>query len=99
MRDIDEAGAFEVTIAHEHRDAVDLSWSPVPSADAYRLVFLGADLTEVAHLDVPNGTRLELRRGALPSGAPSGTRVAIEVVALRLGAPIATTPTRAVLLP
>jgi hypothetical protein len=99
LRGAREDGAFEVTLILERRDAVELRWARVAAADAYRVVFLGADLGETAHVDVADVTRIELRRSELPAGIAAGTRVSFEVVALRRGVTIATTPARSVLLP
>ena len=99
VRGVPESGAFEIAVAHESHDGLTLHWNPVAGAEAYRVVFLGADLAEIAHVDVTRGTEFMLRRAALPAGAPSGGRVSIEVVAVRDGATVATTPARSLLLP
>ena len=98
VRGVSEPGAFEVMTRREG-DALILTWKAVEGADGYRIVFLGPDLAEAAHLEVPGGTEFALRAGALPAGIVAGTRVSLEIVALRQGAPVATTQARTVLLP
>lgn len=97
-RGIAEPGAFELT-TKQQGDALVLSWNAVEGADSYRVVFLGAGLAEIAHQDVPTGTSLTLRAGALPAGVASGSRISIEIVALTMGGDIATSPARTILLP
>ena len=98
VRGVSEPGAFEVMTRREG-DALILSWKSVEGADGYRIVFLGPDLAESAHLEVSGGTEFVLRADALPAGIVAGTRVSLEIVALRQGAPVATTQARTVLLP
>jgi hypothetical protein len=97
-RGIADLGAFELT-TKKQGDSLVLSWNAVEGADRYRVVFLGAGLAEVAHQDVPTGTSLALRAGALPAGVAPRSRVSIEIVALKMGGEIATSPARTLLLP
>lgn len=91
-------GAFEVRAALRG-GSLELRWTAVPEADGYRVVLLGADLTEVAHFDLGNGTTKTLDRDSLPPALASGQPVSVEIVALKSGQPIATTPARAIRQP
>lgn len=61
---------------------VELSWTPVPGATMYRLVFFGPELTELARVDSLVGTSFALRADQLPAGLASGQTVLVEVAAV-----------------
>jgi hypothetical protein len=93
-----DRSAIQVTEARSSAGTTILSWTRVRDADSYRVVFYGADLGELAHVDVA-GTTLDLRADALPSGLASGAETAIEVVAMRGDDPVARSKTRTLRLP
>ena len=76
-----------------------LAWSTVPGADAYRVVFYGAELAQLAQIDSLAWPRCELKAGALPTGLVSGGRVEVEIVALFHGDPLSRSKLRLVTLP
>ena len=78
---------------------LDLSWSTVPGADGYRVVFYDAELAQVAQIDSLRQARCELRAGVLPSGLASRARVEVEVVALSHGDPLSRSRLRSITLP
>jgi hypothetical protein len=80
-------------------NGIELTWTPVAGAEAYRVVFYGADLKESAHVDGLVEARLVRRAGSLPSGLTGGAEVLAEVTALRNGDPIATSKAQALHLP
>ena len=94
-----EAPAFELRAPRFEPGGVMLSWSAVPGAESYRVVFYGPDLSEVAHRDVNAALSLELSAGKLPDGLHSGEHVAIAIEALRGPDVIATSKSRAIPLP
>jgi len=99
VRGSSETGAFALEAPRASGRAVELSWTPEPLADRYRLVFYGSDLNEVAHVDDLAPARFVLRADALPAGLRSGSVVLVAVVAMRSGDPIATSKTRTVRIP
>ena len=52
-----------------------LSWAPAPGATRYEVVFLSADLSEVARVRDLTAPTLLLDRASLPAGLTSGTTV------------------------
>lgn len=78
---------------------VRLEWSPLPEADGYRVVFLSADLAEVARVAEVHETHLDLRPGALPIGLASGARLLWRVVAMRGADELARSRTLAITVP
>ena len=61
--------------------AVELNWTSVPDADAYEVVLLRDDLSEVVRLPATSERELTLDRSAIPAGATHW-----QVTALREGA-------------
>jgi len=78
-----DAGAASVRVAD---GGWLLSWPAVEGADAYDVVFLAADLREVARVADVRDTRLTLRRGALPAGVSPGVPLLVEIDARSGGA-------------
>ncbi len=76
-----------------------LSWSAVPGAESYRVVFYDAELAEVARMDSVREPRLELLPGSLPAGLTAGARVEVEIVAIVHGDPVSRSRLRQVTLP
>jgi hypothetical protein len=62
--------------------SVRLQWPASPGAARYAVVFLSADLREIARLEDLSTTRIDLRPGRLPVGLESGSHVLWRVVAL-----------------
>jgi hypothetical protein len=62
-------------------NAINLSWSPVADADAYEVIVLGADLSEIVRLPAGSETSLTVDPSTLPAAA-----VRWQVSALREGA-------------
>lgn len=62
--------------------ALRLSWTAEPEADAYAVVFLSPDLTEIARVGEVRDTHLDLRTHELPVGLVPGRRVLWRVHAL-----------------
>jgi hypothetical protein len=90
--------AFDLRAA-PGRDGLALTWPAVPDADAYRVVFYGADLAERARVDGLPEPRMTLRAGALPAGLGHGETALAEVTALRRGDAIATSRMTSVRVP
>lgn len=90
--------AIEIAAPRATANGIELSWTPMAGADAYRVVFYASNLEELARVGPIHGTRLELRSGALPAGLRAGTDVLAEVTALRGEDPIATSSPRLVSL-
>jgi hypothetical protein len=65
-------------------NAIELKWTPVADADAYEVVVLGADLSEVVRLPAGSETSITVDPSTLPAAA-----VRWQVTALREGAVIA----------
>jgi len=99
VRGAGEAPAIVLAPPRAVEGGIELRWTPVAGAEAYRVVFYGADLGESARVDGLSAPRLVLRRDALPSGLQHGGQALVEVTALRGGDPVATSPTRAITLP
>ncbi len=78
---------------------VELRWSAVAGADAYRLVFLDADLAPIASLGPVADTIAVLASGHLPAGLGAGRTVAWQVEALEGGYPIASSETALLKVP
>lgn len=62
-----------------------LTWPAVAGAETYDVVFLDADLHELARVPAVAGTRLALERDALPAGLSPGATVLVEVDAMAGG--------------
>jgi hypothetical protein len=99
VRGVVEPGSFALAAPRAEPGRVTIAWSAEPLAEAYRVVFIGADLAEVTHVEVTAATEYAMRRDSLPTGLVSGTHLSVEVVALRGGAPIATTEARPIRVP
>jgi hypothetical protein len=99
MRGEPETSSFVLEAVRPQADAVTLRWTPVAGAEGYRLVFRGADLRELARLDVASGVEATLRADALPARLAAGSQVLVEICALRRGDVIATSPARPIRLP
>ncbi len=56
-----------------------VTWPAVAGADAYDVVFLSADLRELARVRDVRDTQLTLHRDALPAGIVPGTPLLVEV--------------------
>lgn len=81
----DPRAAFSLQPPRTQGDgALELAWEPVANADAYQVIILGTDLSEVVRLPVTRETRVSVDVGALPVEA---TRW--QVTALREGGTIA----------
>jgi len=91
-----ERAAFELMPPQASSQGLELSWSAVPGADGYRVVFYGADMAEIGRIDRVRETHVQLRSGALPQGLAPGKEVLAEVTALSGDDPIATTKPRLV---
>ena len=79
--------------------ALRLSWSAEPEADAYAVVFLSPDLTEIARVADVRDTHLDLRTHELPAGLVPGRLVLWRVLALRGPDEIASTSALPLTLP
>jgi hypothetical protein len=80
-------------------ERIELSWDPVPGADAYEVRVYGLDLTEIARIRATVDARAQLTRASLPSSMPPRTSALWRVVALREGDPFGESPPAALLLP
>jgi hypothetical protein len=89
VRSAPEHAAIEMAAPRATPQGVELSWTEVPGADGYRVIFYGADLVEIARLDHVAGTHVELRLQALPPGLRAGKDALAEVTALHGEDPIA----------
>lgn len=78
---------------------VRLTWAPAAGADGYAVVFLSADLVEVARVSGVRETAFALAPGTLPAGLASGAEVLWRVVALRGADEIGSSPTQPVRVP
>jgi hypothetical protein len=78
---------------------VELRWTSVPGADAYRVVFMGEDLSQLAILDTGPDTLAVLTLGSLPTGLRGGHTVAWQVEAMQGGYPMTSSETSLVRLP
>jgi hypothetical protein len=76
-----------------------LRWAPVEGAVGYKVLFLRADLSELADIGPLAEPQLKLHPEALPPGLTSGERVRWQVVALRDGERIVTSPVAVVAVP
>jgi hypothetical protein len=93
--DAESAPALAAAVATP--DGWELAWAATGGADAYEVLFFGADLRESARVSGLHETHLLLRREALPAGVEPGKPCFWQVVALRAGDPLArsrTTPLR-----
>jgi hypothetical protein len=79
--------------------AVRLAWEPTAAATSYVVVFLSADLVEIARVTGVRETHLDLRRGFLPPGLGSGARVLWRVSAMDGDDEISRAPAREVVVP
>ena len=79
--------------------SLELSWTAVPGADAYRLVFFGSDLTEIASVNDLVAPAYVLERSALPSGLAPAQEVMTQVIAMRTGEPLAKSRPRSIRVP
>ena len=95
-----EAGStFVIAEPRKLPNGLELSWTAVPGATGYRVLFYGADLHEITRVDQLKETRLLLDPAALPAGLTAGQEVLVEVSALSGTDPMVTTSNRAVRLP
>lgn len=78
---------------------IRLSWPAVPEADAYRVILLGAGLSEIARIEDLREPSVVLNAASIAGGLRSGSEVQVEVTALRAGDPIATSRVRAIRIP
>ena len=78
---------------------VELRWTSAPGADAYRVVFLGEELAQVATLDAGPDTLVVLARGELAGTLGPGRTIAWQVVAMQGGDPVASSGTRLLRVP
>jgi len=99
VRGPSEASSFVLNAPRAVPGGIELTWTPVPDAEAYRVVFYGTDLQESARVDGLTRPGLLLHADALPAGLPHGGHVMAEVTALRHGDPIVTSASRLVRLP
>jgi hypothetical protein len=90
------AGATAVPVGN---GALRLAWNPAPGATRYAVVFLAADLSEVARVDDVAATELVLERDALPAGLARSTDVLWRVTAYASGDEIARSTASPVTLP
>jgi hypothetical protein len=94
-----EAGStFVITEPRRLANGIELSWTAVPGATGYRVLFYGVDLHEITRVDQVKETKLLLDPAALPAGLTAGQEVLIEVSALVGSDPMVTTPNRVVRL-
>ncbi|HTM58437.1 MAG TPA: hypothetical protein VL123_08490 [Candidatus Udaeobacter sp.] len=91
-----EHAAIELMAPRPTANGIELDWTRVAGADGYRVVFYGAELTEVARIDRVSTTHVELRSGALPQGLVAHRDVMAEVQALHGEDVIATSKSRMV---
>lgn len=77
------AAAFQPSSTPLSEGIVQLAWQPVPGAEGYRVVLIGADLRETAQHEVGSQTRLDLGPDDLADAA------FWRVIALRGGDPVA----------
>ena len=86
-------GAIEPSLEASEPRSVDggleLSWSPFPGADHYRVVFFDTSLREIARTDSSADTHAVLRAASLPAGLRHGASVGWRVEALADGDRIA----------
>lgn len=94
-----DEGPLRVSEPLANAEGATLTWSAVPGAEAYRLVFLGREMQELARVELDADTALALRRDALPQGLVPGTQAFLEVTALRQGATLARSRGRTIQLP
>lgn len=96
-----DAGASEFVLLAPVvvRDGVELRWTPATGADRYRILLHGADLREVARIEVEAGTRVVLRPASLPREIASGSELLAEVEAMRRGEPIGRTAAQRMFAP
>jgi hypothetical protein len=78
---------------------IELRWTSVPDADAYRVILLGDDLSQIAALGPLADTVLVVEAARLPAGVASGATVGWQVEALRGGFAIGTSETAVAKLP
>lgn len=88
-----------VSIAPASAGVVEISWTPVAGADAYRVRLFGAELNEIWRRDGILEPRLRLAADARPVGLAAGTEVLVDVIALRAGDAIAYSRAKALRLP
>lgn len=79
--------------------SVRLEWSSSGEADRYAVIFLAADLEELARVENLPEPRLELSPGALPAGLRSGREVLWLAVALRGIDEVARSPAQPITIP
>lgn len=78
---------------------VRLEWAPSPEADGYAVVFLSADLEEIARVPGLEQTHLDLVPGAAPAGLQSGRQVLWRAVAMRGSDEVARSRARPITVP
>jgi hypothetical protein len=78
---------------------IELHWTTVAGADAYRVVFLNADLEEIASAGPGPDTTFVLVAGSLPSGLAAGRAYGWEVEALQGGFSLSRSTTSVVNVP
>lgn len=79
--------------------SVRLEWLATPGATTYTLVFLSADLAEIARVPDVTTTNFDLRAGALPAGLTAGTPVLWRVQAMNGNDELARSKTTALTVP
>lgn len=93
------AGALELATPYSTGQGVVLDWRGHSRADAYRLVFYGGSLEEIAHVDVRAGTHYLMRSDSLADGLTHGRTVRVAVLALNEDRVLETSPMREVRVP
>ena len=101
MRSFTSAGAaaFISDSAREVSGGVEFSWSAVPHATTYRVIFLDESLGEIARLAPTSATSVRMETRALPRGLVHGRTVGWMVEALAGGDRLVVSQTRALRLP
>lgn len=79
--------------------ALELEWQALPGATRYTIVFLSADLDEIARIPNLTETRCVLDPARLPSGLDKGEQVLWHVVGMRDGDEIGRSRTLPLTLP
>jgi hypothetical protein len=94
-------GAAELELLEPERLAsgLVLRWRPVEGAVGYKVLFLRADLSELADIGPLTEPQLKLSPEALPPGLTNGERVRWQVVALRDGERVVTSTVAVVTVP
>lgn len=73
-----------------------LTWPAIAGADEYRVILLGADLTERGRIEGLRKPEVALTVRALSGSLPADGELQVEIIALRAGDPLATSSARTI---